>query len=210
MRLGSDRWTLVVCACACAASLLASSGCTSRPKAHPPAATPASGTPASGTAQTEPDEEPGSSPDEIRADGIGRYAIGASLADLRGRGLVVNVQNSPHCDDVSIADGTGRYTGLLTLTFVHDRLVAVHTSSATLRTAGGAKVGMALGDVKTLYADTAEAIGNGMGAKAVIVRDRAAGLTLLFFASAPSSPVGVISAGDLARLEDDFNRGAGC
>jgi hypothetical protein len=142
-------------------------------------------------------------------DGIGPYAIGATLDDLRGRGLLTNVVASPHCDNAFGAEATGGYAGRLAFTFVAGRLIAIHTTSTTLRTPSGGKVGMSLSSLQGIYGTRGEVISNGTGGRAYIVRVTPGSRAALFLFDA-ADRTGALSVGEAEPLAEAIRTGEGC
>lgn len=144
------------------------------------------------------------------ADGIGGYTIGAALSDLQSRTMVTNIAESPQCTDAKTADATGVYAGKVTLTFRTDRLTGIHTQSTLYVTPSGAKVGMLLTDLQSIYASRGVLITGTLGNKAFSVRVPASGLGIVFYLDASNTRVAAMSAGDAQALEDAARHGEGC
>jgi hypothetical protein len=144
------------------------------------------------------------------ADGIGPYVIGTSLASLRDRSLVTGVSDSMLCDNAKSARATGRYASQLTLTFVSDRLVSVHTQSTALLTPSGARVGMTVPELDDRYGSRGTLITGSLGNKAFVVRVPASGLGIVFYLDPSNTRVHSMSGGEAQALEDAAMHGEGC
>jgi hypothetical protein len=137
------------------------------------------------------------------ADGIGPYLVGATLADLMTRGQVTGVADTA-------AAPTGGYADLLALSFSGGQLVSVRTTSATLVTPSGAKVGMSLADAQSLYGGRAKVITTPSGSKALVIAVIATTYALVLYLDAGNSTVTAISGGDGNRLESALRSGSTC
>lgn len=153
----------------------------------------------------------------LAADGIGPYVVGASLADLHSRALITNVEASFHCDaSWQGAEATGRYAGQLTFTFYLGRLIDVHTSSSELSTPSGARVGMSLTELQSIYGSRGTLItgdplitgSNDIQALSVRVPDTELGI--VFFLDETNAKADSMSAGKVERLEQMAIFGEGC
>jgi hypothetical protein len=145
------------------------------------------------------------------ADGIGPYIIGTQLSELQGRALVTGVFESQLCADSKGAAATGRYAGVISLSFTAGRLVSVHTTSDTLVTPSGAKVGMSLADAQSLYGGRGTLITSTAGAsKALVVRVTATALAVVLFLDPTNTKVASMSGGEAERLESAARAGEGC
>jgi hypothetical protein len=144
------------------------------------------------------------------ADGIGKYVIGTPLSNLQGSTLISDLTESPHCTDAFGAKATGPYAGKLSLTFRGGKLTAIHTDSTSLVTPSGAKVGMALTEVQSIYAARATLINGTLGNKALSVRVPASTLAIVLYLDATNTKVAAMSAGDAQPLEDAARNGEGC
>jgi hypothetical protein len=144
------------------------------------------------------------------ADGIGPYPIGRQLADLTSRGLLTGVTDSPVCVDTKNAGGSGRYAGLVTMTFIGGKLVALHTNSTAVVTPSGAKVGMALTELQSIYGGRGNLITGSAGNKALSVRVPSSPLAIVFFLDATNTSVASMSGGEAERLETAAKTGEGC
>jgi hypothetical protein len=186
-----------------------------------PAAPAATATPA-GAAIASPRATPRPSPSAaardtsmvLAADGVGPYRVGASLADLRSRRLVKNIGESQNCGlPWQIGEAANRYEGRLSLAFESGRLTDVATSSKSLATPSGARVGMTLDDLRRIYGDRGNVI-RGYQSQAFSVRVAGTTLGILFyFESLDSNPrpnVLAIAAGEVERLERAAVVGEGC
>jgi hypothetical protein len=152
----------------------------------------------------------------LAADGIGPYVVGASLANLRARSLLTNVEPSFHCDDSwQGGEATGPYAGRLWVTFYLGRLIDVHTSSTELVTPSGARVGMTLAKLQNIYgshgtlitgSDDSPAIEN----QALSVRVPDTDLGIVFYLDNANEKADAMSAGKVERLEQMAVVGEGC
>jgi hypothetical protein len=168
-------------------------------------------TPATVTATTTPGPTASPTPTTdpaivFAADGIGPYIIGRMLSDLP----VTGVFESELCTDSKGAEGTGRYAGQLSFSFIGNRLVAVHTTSTTLVTPSGARVGMTIDQIEGIYGSRGTLITGTLGNKAFIVRVPASGLAIVFFLDPSNTRVASMSGGEAQRLEDAARAGEGC
>ena len=144
------------------------------------------------------------------ADGIGPYRIGGQLTDLTSRSLLTGVTESPLCADTKSASATGRYSGLVTMTFIGGKLVALHTNSTGVVTPSGGKVGMALTDLQSIYGGRGSLITGTHGNKALSVRVPSSPLAIVFFLDASNTSVASMSGGEAERLETAARTGEGC
>lgn len=152
----------------------------------------------------------------LAADGLGPYVVGASLSDLESRALVANIEPSFHCDDSwQGAEATGRYAGELSVTFYLGRLIDVHTDSTELITPSGARVGMTLTELQTIYGNRGTLI-KGMSDspisenQALSVRVPDTDLGIVFFLDETNARADSMSAGKVERLEQMAEFGEGC
>lgn len=150
----------------------------------------------------------------LAAEGIGPYRIGASLADLRKRGLVRNLVDSDDCGPpYQGAEATGRYAGRVVLSFESGRLTDVATGSRDLITPSGARTGMTLGDLRRIYGDRGKLV-RGYESQAFSVRVAGTKLGIVFYFESldtHSHPtVNAITAGEVERLEQAAIVGEGC
>lgn len=152
----------------------------------------------------------------LAANGIGPYVVGASLADLQSRALITNVEASFHCDaSWQGAEATGQYAGQLTITFYLGRLIDVHTSSSELSTPSGARVGMSLTELQSIYGSGGTLI-TGMSDspisenQALSVRVPDTELGIVFFLDETNAKADSMSAGKVERLEQMAVFGEGC
>jgi hypothetical protein len=166
-----------------------------------------SATPSSTPVPTSPTPDPAT---VFAADGVGAYIIGTGLSDLRGRGLVTSVVESELCQDAKGAAATGTHAGRLTFTFRSDRLVAVHTTSTSLVTPSGARVGMTVAQLQTVYGSRGTLITGALGNKAFIVRVVGSGLAIVFYLDSTNTRVASMSGGEAQPLEDAARTGEGC
>lgn len=205
-----------VVAAAIAVVALATAGCDrGSPSGSPTPGTTAAGGP-SASATVSPTASPSltAPPTDpaivFAADGIGAYVIGTMLSDLQSRALVTAIAESQLCADTKGANATGRYAGQLSFTFKSNRLVAVHTTSTTLVTPSGAKVGMALPELQGVYGARGTLITGTSGNKAFVVRVPATALAIVFFLDSTNTRVASMSGGEAERLETAARVGEGC
>lgn len=147
---------------------------------------------------TEPAADPAT---VLAADGIGPYVIGARLSDLQSQTLITNVEPSFHCDDSwQHAEATGRYAGLLTVTFHLGRLIDMHTNSTQLVTSSGARVGMSLTELQSIYGSRGTLITGVNGNHGMSVRVPDTDLGIVFFLD-ETETTGSMSGGEVQPLE---------
>jgi hypothetical protein len=145
------------------------------------------------------------------ADGIGAYIIGTGLSDLSARSLLTKIVESPTCENAASAEGTGRYSGKLTLAFRDGRLVSVHTRSTDWITPSGAKVGMTLTELKDIYGSRGVLLTGNLGNQAFSVRVPATALAIVFHLDlATKTKVDSMAGGEAQALEDAVKFGEGC
>lgn len=90
----------------------------------------------------------------LSVDGIGPYEIGKSTVNsLESLGLITALEPyyPEFCTGIKTALGTGGYTGMFTLYFKDDLLVAVLTGAEQVRSVSGARVGMTTSRIKQIY-----------------------------------------------------------
>lgn len=207
-------WGLI--ACGVAAVMLASGCGGGTPPTSPTPDPTGSGSPsASATAEPSPSTTPTIAPPAdpatvFAADGIGPYVIGSTLADLTSRSLLVDVVDSELCTDVKSASATGRYSGALSFTFKGGTLTAIHTTSTDLVTPSGARVGMTLAELESIYGTRGTLITGTLGNKAFAVRVPTSVLGIVFYLDPTNTRVASMSAGNADDLEDAARAGEGC
>lgn len=181
-------------------------------EAAPLPTTVASASPTSSPIATPSPTEPATDPATVlAANGIGPYAIGARLSDLRSRALVTNVQPSSNCDDSwQHAEATGSYAGQLSFTFDHGRLTSIDTDATDLVTPSGARVGMPLTELQRIYGSRGRLITGASGNQAISVRVPDTSLGIVFFLDATNTKTWSMSAGEIQRLEIAAVVGEGC
>jgi hypothetical protein len=195
--------------------LMATAGCTAGGVGDIPS-------PAPGVSRTAPHSSPTPSPSPVptvspvdptvifAADGIAGYQIGAGLTDLVFASMVTNVTpvgaGNPACANTSQAGATGVYAGRLTLTFSSGQLIAIRTVDPALTTPTGVHVGMAVPDLKSIYASRATQIGT----STLSVRVPATTLALVFTLDPTASTVTAMSAGQAQPLENAATTGQVC
>ena len=156
---------------------------------------------------TPPPTDPGT---VFAADGVGPYLIGAQLIEMQGRALVTGAADSQTCAGTTTAAATGRYAGVISLSFVGGQLVSVRTASSTLVTPSGAKVGMTFADAQTLYGGRGTLITAPSGTKAMVLRVTGAVLALVLYLDPTNATVASIGGGQADRLESSARTGDGC
>lgn len=144
------------------------------------------------------------------ADGIGAYLIGAQLTDLVIHSQVTAITDSTTCAGITDATPTGSYGNLLALSFSGGSLVSVRTTSASLVTPSGAKVGMPVADVQSLYGGRAEVITTPSGSKALMLPVIASSYALVLYLDASNATVTAMAGGDADRLESALRSGTAC
>jgi hypothetical protein len=177
----------------------------------PPATTASESPPA---APTEASSAPSPTADPatvLAADGIEPYDIGALLSELQSEGRVTDPEPSLHCDDSwQSAEATGRHAGVLHLTFHLGRLTDVATDSPEFVTPSGARVGMSLTELQTIYGDRGRVLTGINGNQALSVRVPATDLGIVFYLDEANTQVVSMSAGEVERLEEMVIAGEGC
>jgi hypothetical protein len=181
--------------------------------APPPTASPSSSpapspTAAPTTSPTQPAMDPATL---FAADGIGPYVVGADTSELQSRGLISNVAASFHCDDSwQHAEATDRFAGAVTITFHDGRVTDVSTDSTDFLTPSGARVGMPLTELESIYGNRGVVINGTMGNKAFAVHVPNTPLGIVFFLDETNTTVRAMSAGEVERLEEFVVIGEGC
>ena len=167
------------------------------------ATTVASTSPISDSIETSSPTEPATDPATVlAADGIGPYVIGARLSDLQSQTLITNIEPSFHCDDSwQHAEATGRYAGLLTVTFYLGRLIDLHTNSTQLVTPSGARVGMPLTELQSIYGSRGTLIAGVTGNHGMSVRMPDTDLGIVFFLDETGTTTRSMSGGKVQPLE---------
>jgi hypothetical protein len=178
----------------------------------PPPTTVLSASPTSSSIGTPSPTEPAIDPATVlAADGIGPYVIGAKMSELQSRALVTNIQHSTNCDaSWQGAQATGRYAGQLTVTFYLGRLIDMHTHSTDLVTPSGARVGMPLTELQSVYGSRGTLIKGTSGNQAFSVRVPDTALGIVFYLDETNTKVWSMSAGGVQRLEQTAVVGEGC
>ena len=147
----------------------------------------------------------------LAANGIGPYVVGAKLSELQSRTLVTNIEPSFHCDDRwQGAEATGRYAGQLTVTFYLGGLIDLHTNSTELVTPSGARVGMPLTELQSIYGSRGTLITGTSGNQAFSVRVPDTALGIVFYLDETNAKARSMSAGGVERLEQAAVVGEGC
>jgi hypothetical protein len=175
-------------------------------------ATVPSATPTSNPIGTPSPNEPSTDPATVlAANGIGPYVIDAKLSELQSRALVTNIEPSFHCDDTwQGAEATGRYAGQLTATFHLGRLIDLHTNSTELVTPSGARVGMPLTELQSIYGSRGTLITGTSGNQAISVHVPDTALGIVFYLDEKNTKALSMSAGRVERLEQVAVVGEGC
>jgi hypothetical protein len=161
---------------------------------------------------TSSSNEPSADPATVlAADGIGPYAIGAAMSDLLSRDLVANIEPSFHCDESwQGAQATGPYAAQLHFTFHLGRLIDVATDSTELVTPSGARVGMLLTELQSIYGSRGTLITGVNGNQAISVRVPDTALGIVFYLDETNTTAISMSAGEVQRLEQTVVVGEGC
>jgi hypothetical protein len=147
----------------------------------------------------------------LAADGIGPYLIGAEMSELQSHGLIANVGSSFHCDDSwQHAEVVGRYAEQLALTFHHARVMNVATNSTELVTPSGARVGMQLTELESIYGGRGRLHKGTMGNQALSVHVPNTTLGIVFFLDETNTKTIWMSAGEIQPLEELVVNGEGC
>jgi hypothetical protein len=147
----------------------------------------------------------------LAADGIGPYEVGTPLSRLQSKDLVANLEPSFHCDDEwESARATGPYADQLTVTFHLGRLIGVHTASTKLVTPSGARVGMRLTELQTIYGSRGKLITGASGNQALSVRVPDTDLGIVFYLNEANTRVRSMSAGRVDPLVIAAESGEGC
>jgi hypothetical protein len=146
----------------------------------------------------------------ITVDGAGPYLVGNTLMKYDAEGKLAGLSGGGEaCPSRWTANGTGVWTGLQ-LSFTPDpgsKLEFVIARSAAISTPSGAKVGMTLAQLQSIYGPKGETLSVG-GAKAYLVAT--SGKALYFELDMDNNKAFVIIAGDAARLKNRFLAGADC
>lgn len=164
--------------------------------------------PSSGAASPSTASSPTSDALVITVDGAGPYKHGDTLTHLQSAGLLKDrVSGGEACPSFWGANGTGKWTGVQ-LWFQSDgKLDFVIARENTISTPSGAKVGMTLNQLKSIYGAKGEVLSNS-GAKAYLVV--ASGKALYFELDQENTKVFAILAGGADRLKSRFLDGADC
>jgi hypothetical protein len=175
-------------------------------------ATVPSASPTSNPVGTPSPNEPSTDPATVlAANGIGPYVIDVKLSELQSRALVTNIEHSFHCDDTwQGAEATGRYAGQLTVTFHLGRLIDLHTNSTELVTPSGARVGMPLTELQSIYGSRGTLITGTSGNQAFSVHVSDTALGIVFYLDEKNTKAGSMSAGRVERLDQVAVVGEGC
>ncbi len=147
----------------------------------------------------------------LAADGIGPYAIGAAMSELQSRDLITNIEKSFHCDESwQAAEATGLYAAQLHLTFHLGHLIDIATDSSELVTPSGARVGMPLTELQSIYGSRGTLMTGVNGNQAVSVRVPDTALGIVFYLDETNTKAISMSAGEVERLEQMVVVGEGC
>jgi hypothetical protein len=147
----------------------------------------------------------------LAADGIGAYVIGVPMSDLYLHALLTNIEPSFHCDDSwQAAQAAGRYAGQLHLTFHFGGLTDIATTSPELVTPSGARVGMPLAELQSIYGSRGRLITGVNGNQAFSVRVPGSDLGIVFYLDETTTKARSMSAGEVQRLEETAVVGEGC
>lgn len=157
---------------------------------------------------TEPAADPAT---VLAANGISPYVVGAKLSELQSQALVTNLEPSFHCDDTwQGAEPTGRYAGQLTVTFHLGRLIDLHTNSTEFVTPSGARVGMPLTELQSIYGSRGTLITGTSGNQAFSVHVPDTALGIVFYLDETNTKALSMSAGGFEQLEQAAVVGEGC
>lgn len=132
--------------------------------------------------------------------GAGPYRIGGRLDRLIAAGIV-SEPDAPDTSGVQTVTSLGDWAGELLLTFHHGRLVVLETAAGAVRTAAGARVGMAFDQVGTLYHGAGSLITDPGGRTAYVL---CVGPMVMVFGDHPIRPgVGSITVGPASLVLPD-------
>lgn len=178
----------------------------------PAATTVPSAVPTSSPGATPSPTEPAIDPANVMAaDGIGPYVVGAEMSELQSRGLISSVGSSFHCDDSwQYAGATGRYVDAVALTFHGSRVTHISTNSTEFVTPSGARIGMPLTELQSIYGNRGRIVNGTMGNKAFSVRVPDTDLGIVFFLDDTNTRSVWMSAGEVEQLEEFVVHGEGC
>jgi hypothetical protein len=147
----------------------------------------------------------------VAADGIGPYVVGARLSDLQSRGMLMNIAPSFNCDaSFQNAEATGRYADELSVGFNLGRLTDVSTESTDLVTPSGARVGMLLTELHSIYGRRGTLITGTSGNQAFSVHVPDTALGTVFYLDETNTKARSMSAGVVERLDMMAVVGEGC
>lgn len=147
----------------------------------------------------------------LAANGIGPYVVGAQMSELQSQGLVTNIEPSFHCDDSwQNGEATGRYADKLHLTFFLGGLIDIGTDSTDLVTPSGARVGMLLTEIQSIYGGRGTLITGTSGNQAFSVHVPDTDLGIVFYLDETNTKTQSMSAGEVERLDQAAVVGEGC
>jgi hypothetical protein len=185
---------------------LAPTGCMTRSgEPSTPVTASAPGGPPAATGRA-PSSEPAAEP--LAATGVGPYAVGAKLATLRSTGVLANVNESTGCTGWATADATGPYADALSIVFYNGAIKWLEVKTSAISTVDGAKIGMTVNAIKSIYREKGTEFKDGLGGRALSVHDT--GGLGLFFRAANGETVSLIEAGPYEALEFRYIEGEGC
>jgi hypothetical protein len=188
---------------AIAGLVLATAGCLT--KSGEPSTPLTEGSPA--TSATSPAiAPPSAAPAPVTGLGVGNYAVGATLEDLKAAGILTQVNEDVLCK-VAFAEGAGVYAGVVSLMFLDGKVVTVFVDSPDISTVDGAKVGMTLAEIKAIYGTRATELTRPGRGGALSVREGEMGLLFLFD---DADQANMIQAGRYDFLELNFLEGEDC
>jgi hypothetical protein len=165
-------------------------------------------TPSPAASATEPTTDPAT---VLAADGIGPYVIGARMTELQSRDLLTNIAPSFNCEDsFQNAEATGRYADELSIAFNSGRLTDVGTESTDLVTPSGARVGMLLTELQSLYGSRGTLITGVSGNQAFSVHVPGTVLGIVFYLDETNTKARSMRAGVVERLDMMAVVGEGC
>jgi hypothetical protein len=145
----------------------------------------------------------------LSSTGIGPYHIGAALTDLKSKSLVVGVVDSMTCPGVKIANATGSYSGKLRIAFQSGLMRSIYSTSTAYKTPSGAKVGMKLTTLESIYGSRGSIVHSiGGGGYLVLVAGTTNGV--VFILTNDLKTAISIGVGNGKALEEDAKSGEGC
>ena len=133
------------------------------------------------------------------------------MSELQSEALITKIEPSFNCDDSwQHAEATGRYADELFVTFYLGRLTDIGTDSTDLVTPSGARVGMLLTEVQSIYGSRGTLITGTSGNQAISVHVPDTALGIVFYLDETNTKTQSMSAGEVQRLEQTAVVGEGC